>query len=432
MIKKNLFIEHYQKIFLQSDNEEYAQAILRLFVLIPFFFFFLIKGLSNTIELEPFLIHTFLTIYGISYFFWIKNNPMPNILRRYIAIFIDISMVSFAIFYAQWIGFLLYPFYLWIIVGYGMRYGKNYVYSGILFAFLEFGILLFINDFWANNFNIGLGLLLVIVILPLFFLIMTHRLQLANEKLQEQLKIQKNQEMILIQQSRHAAMGEMISNIAHQWRQPLNALGLLLQNIENMYDMDMLDDVYMKKSIDKGTKLTENMSKTIDDFRDFFKPNKEKIFFNFSTVITDSLSIMEAAFRHNEIKLVLDLEEKSEFYGYPNEFSQAILNILTNAKDALVEKSIPCATIWVRLFEKKGTTVISITDNAGGIDSDIIGRVFDPYFTTKEENKGTGIGLYMSKLIVENHLAGSLSVKNSKDGAEFKIVLEVRNSNVSS
>jgi len=427
MIKKNIFIE---KIFLQSENEEYAQAILRLFVLIPFFFLFLIKGLSATIELEPFLIHTCLTIYGISYFFWIKNHSAPNTLRRYIAIFIDISMVSFAILYAEWIGFLLYPLYLWIIVGNGMRYGKNYVYSGILFAFLEFGVLLFVNDFWTDNFNIGLGLLLVIVILPLFFLIMTHRLQLANEKLQEQLKIQKNQEMILIQQSRHAAMGEMISNIAHQWRQPLNALGLLLQNIENMYDMDMLDDAYMRKSIDKGTKLTENMSKTIDDFRDFFKPNKEKKTFNISSVITDSLSIMEAAFRHNEIKLVLDLEEESKFYGYPNEFSQAILNVLTNAKDVLVENRTKNATIWVRLFEEKDTAVITIEDNAGGIDLDIIGRVFEPYFTTKEENKGTGIGLYMSKLIIENHLGGSLSVRNSQNGAEFKIVLDVRNSHV--
>jgi signal transduction histidine kinase len=141
---------------------------------------------------------------------------------------------------------------------------------------------------------------------------------------------------------------------------------------------------------------------------------------------------MDAAFRHNEIKIVLALEEKSEFYGYPNEFSQAILNVLTNAKDALVENSTKDATIWVRLFEEKDTAVICIEDNAGGIALDIIDRVFDPYFTTKEENKGTGIGLYMSKLIIENHLGGSLSVKNSQNGAEFKIVLNVRSSNVSS
>jgi len=428
MTKKNTFIE---KIFLQSDNEEYSQAILRLFVLIPFYIFFLIQIFYDSSYMEPLIIQTCLTIYGISYLYWIKNHSTPNSIRRYISLFIDISMVSFAILYAEWVGFLLQPFYLWIIVGYGMRYGENYVYSGILFAFLEFSILLFTNVFWTSNFNIGLGLLLVIVILPLFFLIMSHRLQIANEKLKEQLEIQKHQEMILIQQSRHAAMGEMISNIAHQWRQPLNALGLLLQNIENMYDMDILDDAYMRKSIDKGTKITENMSKTIDDFRDFFKPNKEKKIFNLSTVISDSLSIMEAVFRHNEICLMLDLEEKSEFYGYPNEFSQAILNILTNAKDVLVENSTLNATIWVKLFEEKETTVISIIDNGGGVNLDIIDRIFEPYFTTKEENKGTGIGLYMSKLIVENHLAGSLSVKNSKDGAEFKIVLNVRSSNVS-
>jgi len=427
MSKEKTFIEN---IFTKSENEEYSQAILRLFVLIPFFIFFTIQVFSDVGYIEPLIIHTLLTIYGVSYFFWIKQHPKPNTLRRYIAIFIDISMVSFALLYAKWVGLILYPLYLWIIVGNGMRYGKNYVYLGILFAFLEFGVLLLVNDFWARNLNIGLGLLLVIVVLPLFFLIMLSRLQIANQKLKEQLLIQQKQEMILIQQSRHAAMGEMISNIAHQWRQPLNALGLLLQNIENMYEMDMLDDAYMKKSVTKGTHLTETMSQTIDDFRDFFKPNKEKKLFNVWSVIRDSLSIMEATLKHNNINVDVTLEENQEYYGYPNEFSQVLLNILTNAKDVLLCNKVEDATIWLRSYKKDEDIVIKIRDNAGGISREILDKVFEPYFTTKEEGKGTGIGLYMSKLIVESHLGGTLDVKNYDNGAEFTITLEKDTLNV--
>jgi len=410
-------------IFTKNENEEYSQAILRLIVLVPFYIYFLIKTFSNDEYIEAFSIHTILTIYGVVYFFWIKQHPFPNVMRRYIAILIDITMVSIAILYAEWVGLVLYPLYLWIIVGNGMRYGKNYVYVGILFAFLEFGALLFFNSFLNNNLNIGLGLLVVIVVLPLFFLIMLQRLQIANEKLKEQLLIQQKQEMILIQQSRHAAMGEMISNIAHQWRQPLNALGLLLQNIENMYEMDMLDDVYMKKSITKGTNLTETMSQTIDDFRDFFKPNKEKKLFNVANVIRDSLSIMDATLRHNNITIVVTLEENLEYYGYSNEFSQVLLNILTNAKDVLLCKAVENATIWLSSHKKDENIIIKIRDNAGGISIKVIERVFEPYFTTKEEGQGTGIGLYMSKLIVESHLGGSLDVQNHNTGAEFTITL---------
>ncbi len=228
---------------------------------------------------------------------------------------------------------------------------------------------------------------------------------------------------LLIQQSRQAAMGEMIGNIAHQWRQPLNALGLVLQNLNFEYQMGTLDDEFMQRSVDKGQKLTQTMSKTIDDFRDFFKPNKLKEYFKISDVINSTIDLIGASYDNNSIKIVLNLDQEIEFHGYPSEFSQVILNILNNAKDVLVEKSIETKEVKISTFQKNSNIIINISDNAGGIPSDVIEKVFEPYFTTKEEGKGTGIGLYMSKTIIETNMKGSLSVINENNGAKFIIVL---------
>ncbi|WP_323587232.1 sensor histidine kinase [Aliarcobacter butzleri] len=253
-----------------------------------------------------------------------------------------------------------------------------------------------------------------------------------NTELEEKVIVetskQKEQEQLLIQQTRLAAMGEMIGNIAHQWRQPLNALGLILQNLKFSYEIGELDEKMIDKSVKKATLLTENMSKTIDDFRNFFRPNKAKENFKINEGITKAVELIESTFEHNNIKLEKDfVSSEIEFFGFANEFSQVILNLLTNAKDAVLENKIenPLIIIQTKIDDKY--IYISIKDNGLGIKDEIINKIFEPYFTTKDEGKGTGIGLYMSKIIIENNMNGKIEVKNEQNGANIIIKLPIKN-----
>ncbi len=241
-----------------------------------------------------------------------------------------------------------------------------------------------------------------------------------EHEMTEELKAKNN---MLIQQSRFAAMGEMIGNIAHQWRQPLNALGLLLQNIEIAYQHELLDDAYLDRSIKKGTRLTVQMSQTIDDFRNFFRPNKIAEMFNIHDTVQNAIALIRPSFVHDEIDITFTGDQTVQTMGFPSEFSQVILNLLNNAKDEFVERDIAHKKIFIRLFQEKEAVHIEIEDNAGGIPDEIIDKVFDPYFSTKEEGKGTGIGLYMSKTIIENNMKGRLIVTNTSQGACFSIIL---------
>ncbi|MCR8709317.1 sensor histidine kinase [Aliarcobacter butzleri] len=253
-----------------------------------------------------------------------------------------------------------------------------------------------------------------------------------NTELEEKVIVetskQKEQEQLLIQQTRLAAMGEMIGNIAHQWRQPLNALGLILQNLKFSYEIGELDEKMIDKSVKKATMLTENMSKTIDDFRNFFRPNKAKENFKINEGITKAVELIESTFEHNNIKLEKDFASSEiEFFGFANEFSQVILNLLTNAKDAVLENKIENPLIIIQTKIDDEYIYISIKDNGLGIKDEIINKIFEPYFTTKDEGKGTGIGLYMSKIIIENNMNGKIEVKNEQNGANVIIKLPIKN-----
>jgi signal transduction histidine kinase len=231
----------------------------------------------------------------------------------------------------------------------------------------------------------------------------------------------RNKEQALIDQGRQAAMGAMIGNIAHQWRQPLNALAITIQKQMTYYDHGKLDRTTLRRSIAESMRLIEHMSETIDDFRNFFKPNKEKLDFSARESIAKTLSLLGGAFEAERIAVELEASEDVMLSGYPNEFSQAFINIIINAKDALLARKVNEPRIAVSLQKSGGKAVIAVADNAGGIPEDILERIFDPYFSTKDALGGTGLGLSMSKTIIEKNMGGRLTARNASRGAEFRI-----------
>ncbi len=231
----------------------------------------------------------------------------------------------------------------------------------------------------------------------------------------------RQKDQMLILQDRLAVMGDMINQIAHQWRQPLNTLGLLIQQVPLYYDSGDFSREFLEENTNRGMELIHHMSQTIEDFRNFFKPDKEKVTFGVNLVIGHTLSLIERSFKEQKIDIALHPEGDPKAYGYPNEYAQVVLNILMNARDALVGHNVDDARISLYTFVEGGKTVVTITDNGGGIDEEIMGKLFDPYFTTKGPDKGTGIGLFMAKTIIEKNLGGRLTVRNTGSGAEFKI-----------
>ncbi|SNB44917.1 PAS domain-containing sensor histidine kinase [Geobacter sp. DSM 9736] len=238
--------------------------------------------------------------------------------------------------------------------------------------------------------------------------------------LENTVKELREKEHMLIHQSRMAAMGEMISNIAHQWRQPLNSLGLLVQGLPLLHRKDVLNEESLGKAVKMAMELITHMSGTIDDFRNFFKPEREKVHFRLGDVVTDGIKLIEAAFKSRQIDITVHCEEDPEIYGYPSEYAQVVLNILSNAKDAFEERRTSDPQVFVTISTRYSRSLLTIRDNAGGIEEGIIGKVFEPYFTTKG-SQGTGIGLFMAKNIIEKNMGGRIGVRNTEQGAEFFI-----------
>jgi PAS domain S-box-containing protein len=230
----------------------------------------------------------------------------------------------------------------------------------------------------------------------------------------------REKEQLLMQQSRLAAMGEMINNIAHQWRQPLNVLGLNIQRLMLFYEMGDFSSAFLQTSTDDAMKLIKHMSQTIDDFRNFFKSDKEKTDFSVNQAIQLTISLVQDGLKSNHVEIVTHSDGDPLINGYYNEFCQVLLNILQNARDAIVERKIAAGKVSIASGVENGMTVITITDNAGGIPEEILGRVFEPYFSTKGV-QGTGIGLFMSKNIIETNMGGRIAVRNTTHGAEFRI-----------
>lgn len=255
----------------------------------------------------------------------------------------------------------------------------------------------------------------------------TNELEQLNSSLQDQVKKEvkkaSDQEKILMQKSKFIAMGEMISNIAHQWRQPISELSTIFMNIKLKYDLNKLDQEFMNNKAKESEQLLEYMSTTIDDFRSFFKPNKQKELFYIKDVIESVMHIIGPTLKNSDIELKMDIDKEVKVNGYANELEQALLNIISNAKDALIQNHVKKPSIIINAFQKDTKVIINIEDNAGGIQTQPIEAIFEPYFTTKVDH-GTGIGLYMTKMIIVKNLNGKLNVQNINNGARFLIELQ--------
>ena len=246
-----------------------------------------------------------------------------------------------------------------------------------------------------------------------------------EEKVKQAIKETEKKEQMLQQQSHLAQMGEMISMIAHQWRQPLAAISSTVVDLQIKEELDKSysQPEYLKKSLADITKYVQFLSTTIDDFRDFFKPDKEKEYVTLTHTINKSLQILQGSIASKSIEVDVDFATNDEIFIYQNEMMQVILNILKNSVDNFLEKSIKDPKIEICTKKNQNTYIIQISDNGGGIPDEIMPNIFNPYFSTKKEKNGTGLGLYMSKTIVEKHHGGKLRVYNSNDGVTFKIVL---------
>jgi len=361
---------------------------------------------------------------------------------------IVIPFIALMVQYHFWIGFKPFVWFLFYPIVFFMAWLgglRGAIISSVLSAVIVWWFFMPpVFSLYKESFSAYFSTITFIALGYIFGVAMEQLIK-ANQKVAEQLEANRQKEQLVIQQSKMAAMGEMIGAIAHQWRQPLSIIGGSLINIEESYDENELTKEYLKKQIDSAEKNLLFMSKTIDDFRNFFSPSKSKTDFSVYNNLLNSISIMNAQMESHQISITYDVKdsnantkttENEEILdnhfmtnGFSNEFSQVLVNLFANAKDAIEENiqrgmlSKGEGAILITLFNEKNNVVIIVKDNGGGISEKIIDRIFEPYFTTKEQGKGTGIGLYMSKMIIEENMNGKLEVFNDSNGAFLKITL---------
>lgn len=244
-----------------------------------------------------------------------------------------------------------------------------------------------------------------------------------EKRVEEALLLQEEQQKHLVQQSKMAAMGEMLSMIAHQWRQPLSAISATAAGLELDIMLGNANDKETEKKIKDISAYVQFMSATIEDFRNFFKTDKKEESVNLNSLLDLTLNILKLGITSNQITVKKDYGLNKNIISYKNEITQVLLNVLKNSIDNFEEKGAESPYIEITTYEENEYNIIKIFDNGGGIPDDIIEKIFEPYFSTKSEKNGTGLGLYMSKIIIDEHCEGNIYAKNKNDGVEFTIKL---------
>ena len=278
-----------------------------------------------------------------------------------------------------------------------------------------------------NTIEFNLYVLTQIIVVWIFGLLLEERKNYAKnleKRIEKEVEKNKEQQLLMLQQNKLAQQGELISMIAHQWRQPLNNLSLLSQLLVSKYHKNKLDDKAIEYFHTNSKKQIELMSHTIDDFRNFFKDEELKKNFSLNKVVQNTIEMLQPITQKNGISITFNAKEEFEVLGFVNNFSQVLLNIFNNAKDVLIEKEIENKQITITLTKEGDTIFLTIEDNAGGIPEEILDKIFDPYFSTKKEKNGTGLGLYMSQIIIQDQMKGKLYATNTPQGAKFVIEIQ--------
>lgn len=238
-------------------------------------------------------------------------------------------------------------------------------------------------------------------------------------------EIEKNlpKNSLLFQQAKLASMEEIIENIAHQWRQPLNIVSMLFQKVYRLHKNGLLDNDAMSDALTQAMATISHMSKTIDDFRIHFEPSNEKVSYSLYSVIENIIALLEQSLKFLNISLKISAQRDIELFGFPDDLKQVLLHLVNNAKDTIIFNNVSNGMILIEIAQSadKKKAIIRIYDNGGGISSQYIDKIFEPYFTTKHKSQGRGISLYMSKRIVEERLCGSIAACNDDKGAFFTI-----------
>ena len=350
----------------------------------------------------------FTTLFSKSFLETKIHSPKLDMMLNFFILIIFIDAL-FSIFYVSMIfKYNLLPFiglsYIYLAfkrVKEGFKPALFYLGGWIFLVFS-----LFLDAFWKFDFLVSPIYLGTAMEAIFFSFALSYKIKMINDEKAEQKEL-------LVHQSKLASMGEMIANIAHQWRQPLTHLSYTVMNIEDAFKHNSLDATYLEKKVKEANGQIDFMSQTIDDFKDFYTPHKEKENFSLVEASKQVLEMMHHALEEQDIEVELIVLEVLEIENHKNEYKQVLLNLISNAKDALVST----VTLKPKITISIDGRTVSVADNAGGIQDELMHKIFEPYFTTKENN--SGIGLYMSKMIVERNMGGELSVSNEGEGALF-------------
>ncbi|PID47132.1 MAG: histidine kinase [Proteobacteria bacterium] len=227
-------------------------------------------------------------------------------------------------------------------------------------------------------------------------------------KISKEVAQNRKKDIIMFQQARLASLGEMLNNIAHQWRQPLSSITMIIQSFQTKMLHNKLSNDFVNQKVKDALLLANNMSQTLEDFKNFFSPNKAKSTFYIKDCIKHSIELSKYSLEKENIKIILKIQENVKLTSYYNELSHVFLNLISNSKDALKDLNKSDKTIKISVNKDEQNAIISVLDNGGGIKEDIIPKIFEPYYTTKYKSAGTGIGLYMTKQIIEKHMSGTI------------------------
>jgi len=421
--------------FSENENlQKFRFSLLNSLLLIATFFTFLncLASLVNFISYSP-LYQMILFIYGIICLvtiYLLRKKTLYSLVVN-ITIMGSLLLFYFALLTSVQDELRLVWFFLVVFAAF-VLVGKKYGLVLMLFILSSVFIINYYHDLGYSKLALFsfFNSFLIFTAFSYFFLEKIEKDALEFSVLNQKLKAKvsheihqrEEQEQILLQQCRLASMGEMIDSIAHQWRQPLMNINAILMNMERGLETKENPKEYLENKMDEVITLTTHMSQTIEDFRALLKADKQKVHFFIEKSIRHALELFDGLLR--DIDVQVTPVEKLTFYGYNNELIQVIIIILSNAIDALNTHNIQSKQITIDIKVEK-QLFISIEDNAGGIEEKYLQKIFDPYFTTKERNGGTGLGLYIAKIIIEQNMHGKLSVENTEHGAKLTIEILV-------